>query len=122
MWRYPVKSLQGERLEAAIVEPDGLLGDRRWGIRDLATGRILTGRRRPELLAAASSYAGSTPVVTLPDERVLEGPGEVTDRALSDWLGSPVSLVPAARRTTAAKPSSSRCRRGGTSTRPRSCW
>ena len=43
LWRYPVKSLQGERLESAVVAQDGLLGDRLWGLRDELTGRILTG-------------------------------------------------------------------------------
>jgi uncharacterized protein len=47
LWRYPVKSLRGEKLESARVEEDGLAGDRRWGIRDLGTGRILTARRGP---------------------------------------------------------------------------
>jgi len=31
LWRYPVKSLQGEPLDAASVEGDGVVGDRRWG-------------------------------------------------------------------------------------------
>jgi uncharacterized protein len=93
LWRYPVKSLQGEPLESARVEDDGLVGDRRWGIRDLGTGRILTARRRPELLGAAASYDGDLPVITLPDGDRLTGPGKRTDRCLSDWLGSPVSLV-----------------------------
>lgn len=93
IWRYPVKSLQGEALDAAAVEHDGLEGDRRWGIRDERTGRILTARRRPELLHAAASYREGMPVVTLPDGRVVEGPGSRTDLLLSQWLGSPVSLV-----------------------------
>jgi uncharacterized protein YcbX len=93
IWRYPVKSLQGEPLEAAAVESDGLDGDRRWGIRDAHTGRILTARRRPELLHAAASYRDGVPVVTLPDGREAVGPGPLADRLLSEWLGSPVSLV-----------------------------
>lgn len=96
LWRYPVKSLQGERLESAAVDEDGVVGDRQWGIRDEGTGRILTARRRPELLAAAAAYDGDLPVLTLPDGRVASGPGDRTDRLLSQWLGSPVSLVPAA--------------------------
>jgi uncharacterized protein YcbX len=95
IWRYPVKSLQGEALNAAIVERDGLEGDRRWGIRDGHTGRILTARRRPELLHAAASYRDAQPLITLPDGRIAEGPGPTTDRLLSEWLGSPVSLVTA---------------------------
>jgi uncharacterized protein YcbX len=93
LWRYPVKSLQGERLESARFEGDGLVGDRRWGIRDLRTGRILTARRRPELLGAAAHYDGELPIITLPDGRTAVGPGQSTDELLSQWLGSPVSLV-----------------------------
>jgi uncharacterized protein YcbX len=93
IWRYPVKSLQGEALDEAVVEADGLEGDRRWGIRDGRTGRILTARRRPELLHAAAAYRDGLPVITLPDGRVAEGPGAATDRLVSEWLGGPVSLV-----------------------------
>ena len=96
IWRYPVKSLQGEALDAAVVEADGLMGDRRWGIRDGRTGRILTARRRPELLHAAASYREGQPVITLPDGRTTQGPGERTDRLLAEWLGGPVSLVASA--------------------------
>ncbi len=95
IWRYPVKSLQGEPLDTAVVQRDGLQGDRRWGIRDARTGRILTARRRPGLLHATASYHDGEPVITLPDERVAEGPGPTTDRLLSEWLGNPVSLVTA---------------------------
>ena len=95
-WRYPVKSLQGEPLESARLEETGLAGDRKWGIRDERTGRILTARRRPELLAATSAYDGELPVITLPDGRTLLGPGPDTDRLLSQWLASPVSLVSSA--------------------------
>ena len=35
IWRHPVKSLRGEPLDEAEVTPDGLAGDRGWGIRDL---------------------------------------------------------------------------------------
>ena len=93
LWHYPVKSLQGAPMDAARVEADGVLGDRRWGIRDQRTGRILTARRRPELLGACASYDGDEPVIRLPDGRTVAGPGARTDRALSQWLASPVSLV-----------------------------
>jgi len=98
LWRYPVKSLQGEALESASFVTGGVSGDREWGIRDERTGRILTARRRPELLEAAATYAGGRPAVTLPDGRTTIGPGPETDALLSEWLGSPVSLVPSADR------------------------
>jgi uncharacterized protein len=28
LWRYPVKSMLGEALEAALITPDGIEGDR----------------------------------------------------------------------------------------------
>src|SRR5688500_4641375 len=48
LWRYPVKSMAGERLEAAEVRFDGLRGDRVVHVRD-ARG-VVTSRSRPSLL------------------------------------------------------------------------
>ena len=93
LWRYPVKSLQGEPIQGADLEHDGVVGDRRWGLRDQRTGRILTARRRPEMLGASAAYDGDAPVITLPEGDTLTGPGPATDQRLSQWLGSPVSLV-----------------------------
>jgi uncharacterized protein YcbX len=92
--RYPVKSLHGEAVPTATIEADGLQGDRCWGIRDETTGKVLTGRRAPQLLFGAAALApDGTPRITLPTGVVCEGPGAVTDAALSDWLGKPVRLV-----------------------------
>ena len=93
LWRYPVKSMQGEQIETAGVAADGVVGDRQWGLRDQRTGRVLTARRRPQLLHACAIYDGDTPVITLPDGAAVVGPGAQSDKQLSDWLGSPVSLV-----------------------------
>ena len=30
LWRHPVKSLRGERLDCAVVEQNGVAGDRSW--------------------------------------------------------------------------------------------
>ena len=54
LWRYPVKSLQGERLEVATVTTAGIEGDRRFALFDIDTGFGLTARRVPELLFAAA--------------------------------------------------------------------
>jgi uncharacterized protein YcbX len=70
-----------------------MVGDRLWDLRDELTGRILTARRRPELLSAAATFDDDLPVITLPDGRVASGPGPGTDSLLSQWLGTPVSLV-----------------------------
>jgi uncharacterized protein len=92
LWRYPVKSLQGELLDVADVGTDGIRGDRRWALFDVATGFGLTARRVPELLfgAARTRPDGGVDVV-LPDGTVA-----ADDAALSDWLGRPVTLRSAA--------------------------
>jgi len=88
LWRYPVKSLQGERLDAAIVTGDGLDGDRRYAIFDLDTGLGLTARRVPELLLASATLTADGHVrITLPDGSLADG-----DDALSAWLGRRVAL------------------------------
>ena len=56
IWRFPVKSMQGERIDAAEVEPQGLRGDRAFALFDTRTGFGLTGRRVPQLLFAAAVY------------------------------------------------------------------
>jgi uncharacterized protein YcbX len=96
LWRYPVKSLVGERLPVMDFADDGVEGDRRWGINDLSDGRILTARREPRLLFASSRLAAADlPVITLPDGKELAGIGPLKDAVLSAWLGKPVSLVAA---------------------------
>jgi uncharacterized protein YcbX len=94
--RFPVKSLQGEVVDAAQIDSDGLRHDRCWGIRDETTGRILTARRAPALLHASAAVGKEDqPVISLPDGTICAGPSRETDAALSAWLGRPVRLVPA---------------------------
>jgi uncharacterized protein YcbX len=53
IWRYPVKSLAGERLEVAdLTREEGIRGDRLVQVRD-SLGRIVTSRTRPRLLGLA---------------------------------------------------------------------
>ena len=88
LWRFPVKSMQGERLESAEITPDGIVGDRAYGIVDDATELVLTGRREPRLLEAAAAYRPDGSVtITLPDGSVA-----ADDDALSTWLGRSVHL------------------------------
>src|SRR5689334_18788308 len=84
LWRYPVKSLLGERLRTLRLVDDGVEGDRMWGIRDQSDHRILTARREPRLLFASSRLAArQVPVITLPDGQELAGTSPGTDAALS---------------------------------------
>lgn len=87
IWRYPVKSLQGEQVTSSAVGAEGIEGDRQFAIFDLETGFGLTGRRAPELLFGSARWLGSTVEIVLPDGSVA-----TDDAALSSWLGRPVSL------------------------------
>ncbi len=53
LWRYPVKSLAGERLARAEVTANGIAGDRVVHVRD-GRGRVVTARTRPRLLGLAA--------------------------------------------------------------------
>lgn len=88
LWRYPVKSLQGERLDAVAVGEGGFEADRRFALFDLETGFGLTARRVPELLYASARLTPQGEVViTLPDGTVA-----TDDEALSEWLHREVEL------------------------------
>jgi len=88
LWRYPVKSMQGESLTNADVGELGIDGDRQWAVIDGATGNALTARRVPALLMASARLSALGGVeVTLPDGRAGND-----DADLSDWLGRPVRL------------------------------
>ena len=90
LFRYPVKSMQGERLDSATVDTDGIVGDRHWGVVDLETDLVLTARRAPELLMARARLTRSDDAfveIELPDGTVT-----TDDEALSAWLGRRVAL------------------------------
>ena len=46
LWRYPVKSMMGEELNAAEVADRGLVGDRRFAVVDASTGKV-AGAKNP---------------------------------------------------------------------------
>jgi uncharacterized protein len=92
LWRYPVKSLLGERLDHARVAAEGIEGDRSFAIFDVESGFGLTARRAPELLFASARLRQDGGVeITLPDGSIASD-----DAALSAWLGRRVTLRSAA--------------------------
>ena len=116
LWRYPVKSMRGERVDALRVDRRGAGGDRTYAVwRD---GRRLTARETPRLLAWRATYDGADvdpaeppaarldgpPGEDLPGELVRDPRGqqdlpdsllvttEATRRALEGELGEPLDL------------------------------
>jgi hypothetical protein len=103
LWRYPVKSMMGEELNASDITDRGLLRDRQFAVVDRATGRI-GGAKNPRKWGnffdfraayAAPPQAGVmlAPVrITLPDGTgVTTGQGDL-DQVLSRALGREVTL------------------------------
>jgi hypothetical protein len=45
LWRYPVKSMMGEELNASIVTERGLLGDRSYALVDAEAGKVASAKR-----------------------------------------------------------------------------
>jgi uncharacterized protein YcbX len=80
LWRYPIKSTGGERLDQAWLDERGLAGDRLWAVRD-AAGRFGSGKntRRFRLM----------PGLLLLGSRYPDGPGAPPE--LLDQDGGPVA-------------------------------
>lgn len=90
IWRYPIKSVGGERLESAAIGTAGIAHDRGWGLVDDLTGNVLTARREPRLLFGSARMVDGAPEVTTESGEELR-----TSADLSAWLDRPVTLTPA---------------------------
>jgi uncharacterized protein len=95
LWRYPVKSMRGEVCAEVELDATGVVGDRQWGVLDVASNTVLSAKREGQLFDAVATLRDGKLVVTLPNERSYE-PGDPLDEALTAWLGRPVRLVEAA--------------------------
>jgi hypothetical protein len=101
IWRYPVKSMAGEQLEACSVGLHGIPGDRGWAIRDETAGEITNGKHFPLLMQCSARYReapanGSIPHVDMrfPDGLQLGSDVPDINARLTELLGKPVSLWP----------------------------
>lgn len=104
LWRYPIKSMQGEEVNGAVLTPRGLLGDRAYAIREHATGHIASAKHPAKwsrLFQCRAAFATPPqpgqplpPVwITLPDGVVISSAQPDVDEILSRVLGREVSLV-----------------------------
>jgi uncharacterized protein YcbX len=100
VWRYPVKSLLGERLPRASVEARGLVGDRTWAVvtsrGKLGSGELTRRFERVDGLAGLTATwpSGAAPRVRLPSGAEVVAGTPDGDRALSEVLGRTVMLAP----------------------------
>lgn len=102
IWRYPVKSMRGERMDAAHLTATGLLGDRGWATRDERRGGIRGAKKIRDLMLCAATYvAEPTPdsptphvVMTLPDGSAVRSDDSDAATRLSRAINHPVTLWP----------------------------
>jgi hypothetical protein len=102
LWRYPVKSMGGERLEVAALTWRGIPGDRGWAVYDESRGGVTSAKRLPLLRTCRAQYsrepvpgAGSPPAeITFPDGAAVSTDSPAAARRLTDLLGRPVALRP----------------------------
>ena len=107
LWRYPVKSMLGEELEAVDLSEDGIVGDRAYALRDRETGKVASAKHPrlwPNLLACRAAFVDATrPDGELPPVRIELSDGNVVlsdasdvDAVLSRFFGRDVELAHAA--------------------------
>jgi uncharacterized protein len=104
IWRYPVKSMMGEELNATEVTERGVLGDRAYALIDAETGKAASAknpRRWPNLFDFRAAYV-ETPrdARTPPPARITfpDGDTVTTDQAdveprLTTGVGHPIRLA-----------------------------
>jgi uncharacterized protein YcbX len=107
LWRFPVKSMLGEELEAADLSEGGIVGDRAYALRDKETGKIASAKHPklwPDLLGCRAAFVEPPrPGDELPPARIELSDGssvlsdaEDVDAVLSRFFGRDVELARAA--------------------------
>jgi uncharacterized protein len=101
--RFPVKSMQGERLESAELTESSLVGDRAYALVETETGKVMSGknpRLGTQLLGCRAAFVetpgpgnDAPPVrITLPDGQTVHSDARDADATLSGFFGCEVTL------------------------------
>jgi uncharacterized protein YcbX len=108
LWRYPVKSMLGEELNASAVTTRGLLGDRAYALVDRSDGKVASAknpRKWPQLFDYRATFvepprrgAPLPPVrLTLPDGTIITSTQTDLNQTLSQALNREVTFDAAER-------------------------
>ncbi len=103
LWRYPVKSMMGEELNATTVGEQGLLGDRVYAVVDRTDGKVATAKNprkwptlfdfRATLIGPPHAGAKTPPVrISLPDGTTVSSEQSDLNQILSKALNREVTL------------------------------
>lgn len=102
IWRYPVKSMAGERMQRSEVGSLGIPADRGWALRDEKAGEVRGAKKFAALMKCAARYleepaSGRIPhaEITLPDgSRVRTIDTAAANQMLSALTGRAVTIWP----------------------------
>lgn len=96
VWRYPVSSVGGELLPSITVSPEGIVGDRRFGLFDPDTGLTAApeqdARWRPALFLTARQLESGHPLLGFPDGADLALDDGALPARLQAHFGFPVAV------------------------------
>lgn len=104
LWRFPVKSMQGEQLEEVELTERGLLGDRAYALIDTDTGKVVSAKSVklfPDMFGCKAMYVepprqgSALPSVriTLPDGTITTSISADVDSVLSAYFKRNVRLA-----------------------------
>lgn len=106
IWRYPVKSMMGEELNASAIGARGVVGDRAFALVDAETGKVVSAknpRKWPDIFYYRAAFTGAPqegalPPITiaLPCGKTIRSDQADRDAELSTALSRRVSLQGAA--------------------------
>ena len=99
LWRYPVKSMGGETLDAATIDSGGITNNRGWALTDAATGKVASAKN-PRAFRALLDYiatvdgesAAAVVSITGPDNFALRTSDADHAMKLSDAFGRTLTL------------------------------
>ena len=93
LWRYPVKSMVGGRVDSVEFDDLGIVGDRTWAARDLERGGIRGAKKIGSLMRlAASDIDGGHVEITLSDGSTVRTTDSDVDARVSAALDHQVRL------------------------------
>ena len=108
IWRFPIKSMGGERVAQAELTAAGLLGDRALALLDMETGKVAsakTVRLFPDLMACQARFekepVPGAPIIghlpnieiSLPNGQTVDTLSKGANAALSGFFGREVRLI-----------------------------
>jgi uncharacterized protein YcbX len=93
LWRYPVKSMVGGRVDSIVLDELGVVGDRTWAVRDVERGGIRGAKKIGSLMRLAARDVDDGDVeITLPDGSTVRTSDADVDERVSAALDHQVRL------------------------------